>query len=525
MVCTELQYEDASRDEVVYSDQEISLEEYEKATYDDLMKTQSEEEDEVKCTVAQRANDSVILERKKRRLSNNDPDKKTDDYNQSDTSINKRSTVISINESTSEVKGPMDDDNENESRKAWTMEMLTNKGPISANTTNEVESMSDDEKMFLYARAVHSNHSIQYHMHQIMERQRAVDKYRNMTMEGMDLIPLESNLHKFHPVIISQIINMIELDNFLHHKTFESVMSDLWNVWAEGIQELENAHMYCTNNNENNNEMDGVEVIDLCSVSQSKNDTFSDRKESTKQESQDKSKHDRTDKMEVELKTMRNESTTKMEKVESTMMCWEPTSNLLKEETHEEPEKVAKKPTEKMEKQKHEEEHVGPTLDTGSRLRISIEEFSWEREANGSTLETEEPNQQQVVYIMNLEDGLQKNSTKLYDEEGPNEKKPAARNRLIEEPSLNNLNHVFEEYEESGSDVDDIEDSLTGENKKNSKEVNYTNMDEKKEGKQADLLRSKIIRYDHDIPRKKEKMRKLWSRKKWSCHTLERTFS
>ena len=63
----------------------------------------------------------------------------------------------------------MDDDNENESRKAWTMEMLTNDGNISANTTNEVELMSDDEKMFLYARAVHSNHSIQYHMHQIME--------------------------------------------------------------------------------------------------------------------------------------------------------------------------------------------------------------------------------------------------------------------------------------------------------------------------------------------------------------------
>ena len=58
-------------------------------------------------------------------------------------------------------------------------------------------------------------------------------------------------------------------------------------------------------------------------------------------------------------------------------------------------------------------------------------------------------------------------------------------------------------YKESGSDVDYIEDFLKGENKKNSKEDNYTNMDEKKEGKQADLLRSKITRYDHDIPRKK----------------------
>ena len=70
-------------------------------------------------------------------------------------------------------------------------------------------------------------------------------------------------------------------------------------------------------------------------------------------------------------------------------------------------------------------------------------------------------------------------------------KKPAARNRPIEEPSLNNPNHVFEVYEESGSDVDYIEDSLKGENKKNLKEDNYTNMDEEKEGKQANLLKSK----------------------------------
>ena len=284
--------------------------------------------------------------------------------------------------------------------------MLTNDSDISANRTNEVESMSDDEKMFLYARAVHSNHSIQYHMHQIMEQQRVVNEYRNMTMEGMDLIPLESNLHKFNPVIISQIINMIKSDNFWHRKTFESVMSDLRNMWVEGIRELENGHMHCTNNDENNNEMDGVEVIDLCSISQSKNNTFSEGKESTKQESQDKSKHDGTDKMEVKLKTMRSEFTTKKEKVESAMMCWEPASNFTEEEPHEEPEKVVKKPVEKTEKQKHGEEHVGPTLDTGSRLKISIEEFSWEREAERSTLETEEHNQQQVVYITNLEDGL-----------------------------------------------------------------------------------------------------------------------
>ena len=53
MVCTKLQYEDVNEDEVVYGDQGISTEEYEKATYGDFMKTQSEEEEEVKSTVAQ----------------------------------------------------------------------------------------------------------------------------------------------------------------------------------------------------------------------------------------------------------------------------------------------------------------------------------------------------------------------------------------------------------------------------------------------------------------------------------------
>ena len=227
MVCMALQYEDASKNEVVYGDQGISVEEYEKATYDNLMKTQSEEEDEGMCTVAKQANDSIILDRKKRHLSKEVPDKKSYNYNQSDASINKSSTVNSINESTSVVQGPTDDNNKIELRKEWAMVMPTNDGDISANMTNEAESMSDNEKMFLYARAVHSNHSIQYHMYQIMERQRVVDEYRNMMMEGMDLIPLESYLHKFHPVSISQIINMIELDIFCHHKTFESVMSDL----------------------------------------------------------------------------------------------------------------------------------------------------------------------------------------------------------------------------------------------------------------------------------------------------------
>ena len=59
------------------------------------------------------------------------------------------------------VQGPSDDNDENKSWKVWTMEMLTNDDDISMVMTNEPEQVSEEDKKFLYARAVHSNHSIQ----------------------------------------------------------------------------------------------------------------------------------------------------------------------------------------------------------------------------------------------------------------------------------------------------------------------------------------------------------------------------
>ena len=483
MVCTEPQYEDASEDEVVYGDQGINTEDHEKTIYGNLMQTQSDEENDVKCTVAQRANDSVILERKKRRFNHNNPEENSDNYNQCEPMISDAGTEKSINEMIPETKGPTDDGNKNESRKAWTMEMLMNGGDISTNTTNEEESMSDDEKMFLYARAVHSNHSIQYHMHQIIERQKVIDEYRNMMMEGVDLISLESNLHRYHPVVISQIINMIESDNFCHHQTFESVKRDLRNMWSEGIQELENARSHCTNNDENNNEMEEIEVIDLCSVSRCKNNSIPEGKESEMQESQDRSKHDETDRKLDEFTTLRDDPTTKKDNAESAMMCWEPIENLEEEEPRDGQEEKANMLVETTEKQKHEEEQYGPTLATGNRLKISIEEFSWEKEDDESTFETEEPESGQLVYITNLENGLQMDGAELNDEIGPNEKKPVACNRPTEMPSLNNHKYEIDIYGETGNDYEHIEDFSKGKNEKNSREHKYTKRDKKKEGK------------------------------------------
>ena len=47
-------------------------------------------------------------------------------------------------------------------------------------------------------------------------------------------------------------------------------------------------------------------------------------------------------------------------------------------------------------------------------------------EDNGSTLDTQETEEAQLVCITNLEGGLQKGGMKLYEEEGPSNIKPAA---------------------------------------------------------------------------------------------------
>ena len=133
------------------------------------MKTQSEEEDKVKYNVVQSTNDSVQLERKRRQLNKNTPDENAHDVSQSDTSINENHTVKSINKTTMVVQGLSDDEDENESCKPCTMEMLMNYGDISMSMMNEQEPMSEEDKKFFYAKAVPSNHSIQYHMHQIIK--------------------------------------------------------------------------------------------------------------------------------------------------------------------------------------------------------------------------------------------------------------------------------------------------------------------------------------------------------------------
>ena len=136
MMCTEVQHQDEDEDVVVYGDQGISTEEYEKATYGKLTKTQSKEEEEVKYNVALCANDSVSLEKKRRQLNKTMPNENVHDVSQSDVSLNENPTGNTFNNEVSVIQGPTGDDDKSKPQKAWMMEMLTNDGDISMTMMN-----------------------------------------------------------------------------------------------------------------------------------------------------------------------------------------------------------------------------------------------------------------------------------------------------------------------------------------------------------------------------------------------------
>ena len=90
--------------------------------------------------------------------------------------------------------------------------------------------IEDKNKKFLYARAVHANHMIQHHMHEISECQRVVDEYLSMMDTGREMIPLESDLHKNDPVINQHIMQMIDTDIFWYGETFRAISTKLWKI-------------------------------------------------------------------------------------------------------------------------------------------------------------------------------------------------------------------------------------------------------------------------------------------------------
>ena len=105
--------------------------------------------------------------------------------------------------------------------------MPTNDGNISTINTEELAQIKDRNKQFLYARAVHATHMIQYHLSEIMERQRVVDEYRSMANDGRDLIPLESDMYKSDPVVIQHTMQMIDTDIHWYKQTLRDTVMEL----------------------------------------------------------------------------------------------------------------------------------------------------------------------------------------------------------------------------------------------------------------------------------------------------------
>ena len=69
-----------------------------------------------------------------------------------------------------------------------------------------------------------------------------------MVEDGIDLTPLESNLHKSDLAVISHITHMIGVDIFWHQKTLEVVLAELWRNHNKEIHEQENETLHCTEN-------------------------------------------------------------------------------------------------------------------------------------------------------------------------------------------------------------------------------------------------------------------------------------
>ena len=102
-----------------------------------------------------------------------------------------------------------------------------NDGDISMIDSEELTRIKDKNKKFLYARAVHANHMIQYHLNEISEHQRLVDEYQSMADGGRDTIPLESDEYKSDPVVNQHTMQMIDTDIRWNEQTFREIITEL----------------------------------------------------------------------------------------------------------------------------------------------------------------------------------------------------------------------------------------------------------------------------------------------------------
>ena len=123
------------------------------------------------------------------------------------------------------------------------------------------------------------------------------------------------------------------------------------------------------------------------------------------------------------------------------------------------------------------------------------------------------------MYITNLEDDLRKNSTELYEEEGPKDKMPAEKIGLLKGPPYLIL-VMFPNCMKSLVVKMRTLKKTKRERIKNVKESCYTNTNEHKKKDQAELPKDEKLKYHHKIPRKNEKNEKALVTKEMALSNL-----
>ena len=139
MICTDIYSDDEDEEIVVYGDQGISLTKYEEDTYGEFMKTDSNEEKNVNYNMSLCTQDSVSLEKKRRQWNRDIPSENVHNISQRHNGRNENDRENIINKETNTVQGPISNDAENESQKAWTMKMPMMDGDISTTESGEEE--------------------------------------------------------------------------------------------------------------------------------------------------------------------------------------------------------------------------------------------------------------------------------------------------------------------------------------------------------------------------------------------------
>ena len=210
MICDDIYSDEEYKEMVVYGDQGITSRKFDEEMYGELMNTDSVEEEIVMSNVALCTQDSVSLEKKQRQLNRDIPCEGKINLSQSHNKFSEINHKEAINIENDTLQGPTSYVKEIKSQKMWTMGMPMIDGDISTMETEELAQIEDNSKKVLYARVVHTDHMIQHHMHELLEHQRVVDKYRSMADRERDMIPLEPNQYKNDLVINQHIMQMID---------------------------------------------------------------------------------------------------------------------------------------------------------------------------------------------------------------------------------------------------------------------------------------------------------------------------